>query len=163
MSVTRWIAIASTLLATGGASALAWAQSRPALPTTPAPAAAAEGGTVGVVVLLTAVLLLVSAVVELYDQKRKRDEQGAAVQWRVSDALHLEPSLAGLPITASVSVPFWRRSPTVAIVGRVPTPRLREAAVGLVQRELFHLGAAVAIEDRIVVDPLMFMVKQVVA
>jgi len=139
---------------------LAVAQS-PAAPS-PSPMAApgpsSQGGAAGVVavVVVLALLAIVGIAVKLYDLKRKREEEALSLQARISDALLLDPSLAGLPVIASASIPRWRRSaPVVEVIGTVPTQQLRDAAVELVKRQLAGLRSGARIEDRVVVDALM--------
>jgi hypothetical protein len=141
---------AAVLLA---APAVALAQA----PTTPLPSPpTADGGGVGLVGVVGALIVLIVAVgiaVKFYDAKRKREEEGVVLQARLSDALLLHPSLAGMPVVASVSMPLWRGSPPVVEVrGTVSNQPAREMAMQVVQRELNGINAR--IEDEIVVDPL---------
>jgi len=129
------------------------------VPTTALPAAPpADGsviGGVGVVIAVIALLVAVGVAVKLYDAKRKREEQGLAIQARLSDVLLLHPSLAGMPVVASVYTPLWQGSPAVVEVkGTVPNHDVRELAMELVQHELGATNAR--LEDHIVVDPLGF-------
>ena len=50
--------------------------------------------------------MAVGIAVKIYDAKRKRDEQGVALQARLSDALLLTPSLIRMPVVASVHMPL---------------------------------------------------------
>ena len=82
-------------------TALAQAPTTP-LPSTPT--AAPEGGGVGLVGVVAALIVLIVAIgiaVKFYDLKRKREEEGVVLQARLSDAersarqaLYLEPGLA---------------------------------------------------------------------
>ena len=85
--------------------------------TTPSPAAPpADGsaaGLVGIVGVLLALFVAVGIAVKAYDAKRKREEQGVALQARLSDALLLTPSLIRMPVVASVHMPLRRSSPPV--------------------------------------------------
>lgn len=123
---------------------------------TPSPAAPpADGsatGLVGIVGVLLALFVAIGITVKVYDAKRKRDEQGVALQARLSDALLLTPSLTRMPVVASVHMPLRRGSaPVVELKGKVLTPDARETALGVVQRELAGINAQ--LEDQIVVDP----------
>jgi hypothetical protein len=98
----------------------------------------------------------VGVAVKLFDMKRKREDEGVALQSRLSDALLTDPSFAGLPITPTVHVPFSRSSPTVVtMTGTVPSPWIREAALEVIRREAAALMSDTRIEDRMVVDPLI--------
>ena len=101
-------------------------------------------------------LVLVGVAVKLFDMKRKREDEGVALQSRLSDALLTDPSFAGLPITPTVHVPFSRSSATVVtLTGTVPSPWIREAALEVIRREAAALMSDTRIEDRMVVDPLI--------
>jgi hypothetical protein len=121
-----------------------------------APASSNPGGAIAIVVMVVALLVVIGVGVKLYDLKRKREDEVMSLQSRISDALLLDPSLAGLPITAFASGPLWRRSRVViAVRGPVPTPELRAAVMRLVEKELSSREPGARAEDRMVVDPLM--------
>ena len=121
-----------------------------------APASSNPGGVIAIVVMVVALLVVIGVGVKLYDLKRKREDDVMSLQSRISDALLLDPSLAGLPITAFASGPLWRRSRVViAVRGPVPTPELRAAVMRLVEKELSSREPGARAEDRMVVDPLM--------
>jgi hypothetical protein len=111
------------------------------------------------VAILAVVLLLLLSIgiaVKVFDHKRMREDEALSLQSQISDALLLDGSLAGLPITAVADRSLWGRSPVVvAITGTVPTPEQREAVMRLVAQELSHRHAFARVEDRLVVDPLM--------
>jgi hypothetical protein len=101
-------------------------------------------------------LVIVGVAVKLFDMKRKREDEGVALQSRLSDALLTDPSFAGLPITPTVHVPFSRKAPAVIrVTGTVPSPWIREAALEVIRREAASLMSDTRIEDRLVVDPLI--------
>ena len=141
-------------------TALAQAPTTP-LPSTPT--AAPEGGGVGLVGVVAALIVLIVAIgiaVKFYDLKRKREEEGVVFQAWLSDALLLHPSLVGMPVVASVHMPMRRGSPPlVEVKGTVANQDAREIAMQLVQRELG--GVAAEVEDEIIVDPLA--IKRVAA
>jgi hypothetical protein len=121
-----------------------------------APASSSPGGAIGIVVAVVALLVMIGVGVKLYDLKRKREDEVMSLQAQISDALLLDPSLAGLPITAFASGSLWQRSRVViAVRGPVPTPELRAAVMRLVERELSSRQPSARAEDRMVVDPLM--------
>lgn len=133
-----------------------WAQSLAPAPSS-APAAS-DGGAAGtaVAVVLLGLLVVIGVTVKLFDMKRKRDDEAAALQARISDALLTDRSFSHLALTPSVQAPLRRRGLlTVIVSGLVPTPELREAAIQLVMRKMEESQASFRVEDRIVVDPMM--------
>jgi hypothetical protein len=123
------------------------------------PASPTPMGGVVALGIMVGLLVLVGIGVKLYDLKRKREEQGVALQARLSDALVEDPELledpelACLPLATTVHVPF--RRPAAAIVtvtGHVPAPELREAAIRIVRGKMRRTWPSARIEDRIVVD-----------
>lgn len=148
----KLLGLGHAALAIFAAPAVAFAQT----PATPIPAAAppAEGSTAGLVVMVGVLLALIVAVgiaVKIYDAKRKREEQGIALQARLSDALLLTPGLTGVPVVASVHMPLLSSAlPVVELTGTVPTPDARETAVHVIQREL--QGIEARFEDHVMVD-----------
>lgn len=108
-------------------------------------------------ILVVAILLLLTVLlglaVKLYDLKRKREEEAVAAQARVSDALLMDATLAGLPLTPTAHLPLWKGSPLVVeITGAVPRPELREAAVDVAMREVGRSRKDFRIEDHIAVN-----------
>ncbi len=144
------------LLAVPTLVTLAWAQASPGR-TPPPPVADGEvhGGFLGFVVVM-ALLVVAGIAVKSYDMKRKREDEGVALQAQISDALMTDPSLAGLPITPTVHVPFRRSAPAViTVTGVAPSPALREAALKLVMREMMQARANFRIDNGITVDVMM--------
>ncbi len=89
-----------------------------------------------IIVVATMLLLVVllGVAVKLYDLKRKREDEAIAAQARISDALLMDATLAGLPLTPTAHLPLWKGSPLVVeITGEVPRPELREAAVDVAE------------------------------
>ena len=112
--------------------------------------------TAVVVVSLLAVLVVLGALIKMLDLKRKRDTEAVVVQARISDAVLRDPRLFSLPITPTARVPLWKGTPvTVEVAGQVPSDDLRDAAIGLIEREVAQLGPEVRIESRIGVVPTM--------
>jgi hypothetical protein len=129
-----------------------WAQhpgiEAPATP--PGPASQAVGGVTAVV----AILLVGGIAGKLYDLKRRREDDAASLQSRISDAVLLDSSLAAFPIVVSAWTPLWRRrAAVVEIAGTVPTPELRDTAIRLIERELSRIRPDTRTEDRVVIDP----------
>ena len=90
----------------------------------------ASGGSVAILAVVLVMLLAIGVAIKLFDRKRKREDEAVSLQSQISDALVLDPSLVGLPITAFAVGSFWRRSPFIlAITGTVPTPELRDAVM----------------------------------
>jgi hypothetical protein len=133
------------------APAAALAQATPATPSPAAPAAdGSAAGTVVMIGVLLAVFVAIGIAVKIFDAKRKREEEGVALQGRLSDALLLAPGLTGMPVVASVHMPLRRSAPPVVeLRGTVRSREAREMAVEAVQRELG--GLDVQLEDHILV------------
>jgi len=130
---------------------VAWTQA-----TSPAAADNGAGSGLFALVFVVGLLAIAGIAVKLYDMKRKREDEGVALQARLSDALLTEPSLARLPITPTVHVPLGPRPQAViALTGAVPTPALHDAVLGLVIREATFPRGNCRIEDRLFVDTLM--------
>jgi hypothetical protein len=107
-----------------------------------------------VIVLLLGLLVIVGIGVKLYDLKRKREAEGVHLQAQVSDALLRDPSLFGLAVTPTAHVPWWSGTPVhIEVVGRVPTPEMRERALRLVEQEARQVRSDVEVVDRLAVDP----------
>ena len=112
--------------------------------------------TAVVVASLLAVLVVLGALIKMLDLKRKRETEAVVVQARISDAVLRDPRLFSLPITPTAHVPLWKGTPvTVDVAGQVPSDDLREAAVGLIEREAAQMGSEVRVESRIGVVPTM--------
>jgi hypothetical protein len=120
---------------------------------------AAQSGSVATAVIvasLVAVLVVLGALIKMLDLKRKRDTEAVVVQARLSDAVLRDPRLFSLPITPTAHVPLWKGTPvTVEVAGQVPSDDLRDAAIGLIEREAAQLGSEVHVESRIGVVPTM--------
>jgi hypothetical protein len=152
MMEKKLLGLGHTLFAMVAAPAAALAQTAPAPSPAAPPADGSSAGLVGMVAVLLALFVAVGIAVKIYDAKRKREEQGVALQARLSDALLLTPTLTGIPVVASVHMPLRRSSPPhVELTGTVPTAEARETARRVVQRELDGINAQ--FEDKTVVDP----------
>jgi len=109
-----------------------------------------------VVAAMLSLVVLLGIGVKLYDLKRRREEEAVAAQARVSDALLMDASLAGLPLTPTAHVPLWKGTPLVVeIKGAVPRAELRSAAVDVARREISRSRSDFEVEDHIRVDPAM--------
>ena len=119
---------------------------------------AAEVTTMEIIVVaaMLSLVVLLGIGVKLYDLKRKREEEAVAAQARVSDALLMDASLAGLPLTPTAHVPLWKGTPLVVeIKGAVPRAELRSAAIDVASREISRSRSDFQVEDHIKVDPAM--------
>jgi hypothetical protein len=118
---------------------------------------AAEVTTMEIIVVaaMLSLVVLLGIGVKLYDLKRKREEEAVAAQARVSDALLMDASLAGLPLTPTAHVPLWKGPLVVEIKGAVPRAELRSAAIDVASREISRSRADFQVEDHIKVDPAM--------
>lgn len=150
------------LLGIMGTAGWVWAQTPQAPDASPriAPGAGpemADSSTKVAIVFAGIILLLILGVaVKLYDLKRKRDDEAVAIQARISEALMVDPSLAPLPITATVRLPFWQGSPVmIDLAGTVPWAGLRQVAADLTLREAQKSGKACRLQDLVTVDPAM--------
>jgi len=137
----------------------AWAQTTPnpvMPPATPQPAAEGGGAAIAAVVVVVGLFMVIGVVVKLFDLKQKRESEAVQLQAQLSDALLREPSLAGLPLTPTVHVPMWRGTPaTIELMGRVPTPELKDTVLRIVRDEAARIRSDVQIEDRLSVVPTM--------
>ena len=107
-----------------------------------------------VVAAMLSLVVLLGIGVKLYDLNRKRAEEAVAAKARVSDALLMDASLAGLPLTPTAHVPLWKGTPLVVeIKGAVPRAELRSAAVDVARREISRSRSDFQVEDHIKVDP----------
>ena len=150
-------ALASSALALAGWPGNVWAQGVVGPQASNASGGATQSGAVTtavVVASLLAVLVVLGVLIKMLDLKRKRESEAVVVQARISDAVLRDPRLFSLPITPTAHVPLWKGTPvTVDVAGQVPSEDLREAAIGLIEREASQLGPEVRIESRIGVVP----------
>ncbi len=152
--------ILMVMLLAGTLLPVAWAQTEnaPGPPVAPGPQGPptpgigeANAGLIAVA-LGIAVLVLVIAVVKAIDLKRKGDEEAVRLQAQISDALLRDRTLASLPVTPTVLIPMWRRSPvTIEMHGQVPTVEFRKAVIHVAEQEASRTLAACHIQDRIAV------------
>ena len=159
----NWIQrLALSALGLTGTVSLAWAQASssgaplPGVPQDSRPDAIDASTGFVLVSAVVMLLLIVGIAVKLYDLKGKHDQDGAALQARISDALMIDPMLSPFPLTATAHIPMWSGKPVmVEVMGTVPGAGLRQAAVDLVLREALRSGRTCRLVDRISVDPGM--------
>ena len=155
MNSTRTRTFSSVLIAVAswGANSHAWAQTAPS-PSLSPPAAEGGGATIAAVVVIVGLLMVIGVVVKLFDLKQRRESEAVQLQAQLSDALLRETTLAGLPLT--VHVPVWKGTPaTIEVVGRVPTPELKDTVLRIMRDEAARIRSDVQIEDRLSVVPTM--------
>lgn len=116
--------------------------------------AATDGGAmISVIVLIGGLLAVVAIAVKLYDLKRKRDAEAVQLQAQVSDALLRDEALFGVPVTPNAHVPLWSGGPaTLELVGHVPSPERKQAALRVAEREATAVRPDVHVVDRMTVD-----------
>jgi hypothetical protein len=144
------------LLVSGILTGTAWAQA-PAPPATPAPSAGAtvEGssGWIMASILVIGLLVVVGALVKLFDLRRKREAEAVHIQAQISDALLRDPNLFGLPITPTAHAPLWSGTPvTVDMSGEVPSAAVREAVLRIAWAEAQRIRPDVEVRDRLMVE-----------
>jgi hypothetical protein len=131
----------------------------PAQAQTSTPGAGSAGNMSGALlgaIGLIALVIVIGVAVKLFDRRRRRAEEAAALESRISDVLLMEPALARLPIAATVRQGFSSGSPVmIDLHGTVPSTELRDLAMDLVRREAAKSGGPFNIEDRLTVDPMM--------
>jgi len=121
-------------------------------PATPQPAAEGGGAAIAAIGLVVGLLVIIGVVVKVFDLKQKRESEAVQLQAQLSDALLREPSLAGLPLTPTVHVPMWKGTPaTIEMMGRVPTPEVKDAVLRIVRDEAARVRSDVQInaENRV--------------
>jgi len=133
----------------------AWAQVSPTPAPMPSPEMTSGSGAFMVAALVVVLLIAVGVMVKLYDLRRKREDEAVALQARLSDALLAEPSLGSLPLVPTVRIPMRGSPVTIEIVGTVPRPELRQAAIDLVVREAARSVKSYRVDARISIDSMM--------
>src|SRR5262245_40671943 len=94
----------ATALLVDGIRAGAFAQTPPSTPIAPAAGSAAatgNGGWIVAVALVIGLLVVVGAMVKIYDVRRKRETEAVHLQAQISDAFLRDPNLFGLPVAAT--------------------------------------------------------------
>jgi len=131
-----------------------WAQD-PALAPSLFDRARFEGPVALVLILAAGLLLMLGLVGKVLDLRLKRDGEAVAVKGLIADALGRDPDLFGLPLSATVRVPFWSGSPvTIRVAGEVPSDELKRVALRSVKRAAkAELLVHVRIRSRIGVVP----------
>jgi len=117
-----------------------------------------SGGAHGAIVLLilTAVATVVLlAIAKASDFRRKREEQTAELEVRISTALLEHPAFFRSSVIPTVRIPFWRGSPaTITLTGNVPSSELTQTALHLAMQAASWARPDFTVENRIVVAPV---------
>jgi hypothetical protein len=94
----------------------------------------------------------VSAVgIWLLEAQRRRDQRASAFQNLIAEPISRELGLAGVSVLPTVRIPLWKASTRPAVIqltGRVPSYKIRDHVIRLVEREAARLRYF-RIEDRI--------------
>ena len=142
------------LLVTG-----AWAQMPSQTPIAPMPGAATateSGGWIVAAVLVVGLLVVIGALVKVYDLRRTRETEAVHIQAQISDALLRDPNLFGLPVAATAYAPFWSGTPvTVELTGEVPDLNVRESVRRIARSEAQRIRPDVEILDHLTVRAMM--------
>lgn len=159
--IASGLAAAVTLVM--GPTSETWGQGPASVgPASPAPAAPGSAATSNVsaaltLVFLAAIVAVIVVVARYVATRRKRLEEAAILQARLSDAIARETPMRGLVITPTARIRVWRGSPlTIEVAGEVPTPELRETVMRLVRTEASRERPDVIIEDHLFIDPQMY-------
>jgi hypothetical protein len=156
-TVRAALAIVTSLLVDGVLAAAAFGQATPMPPPiAPSPGApAAEAGSGGWIVagvLILGLLVVIGALVKIYDLRRKRETEAVHLQAQISDALLRDPNLFGLPVAANAHVPFWSGTPvTLEMTGEVNDPHQRFAVERIARDEAKRIRPDVELVDHLTV------------
>jgi hypothetical protein len=137
----------------------ALAQGIPSPEPLPSGPSSADGGSGALIVVgvFIALLVIVGVIARLSDMRRRREEEGLALQARLGDALLTDPLLNGAAIVPTVRVPLWKGSPVrIEISGSVSNPEMRERALDVMRREATRAAQYAQdaeVEDRLSVLP----------
>ena len=151
------LAILTTVLVAGLLAGTAWAQAPvpPATPIMPSPGAGAPvdgSGWIMASILVFGLLVVVGALVKVFDLRRKREAEAVHVQAQISDALLRDPNLFGLPVTPTAHAPLWSGTPmAVEITGEVPSAAARESVLRIAWAEAQRIRPDVEVRDRLTV------------
>ena len=150
-TVRAAFAILAALLIDGRlAAALAQIPRATPITPTPAPAEVGNGGWIVAAALVIGLLVVVGAMVKIYDLRRKRETEAVHLQAQISDAFLRDPNLFGLPVAATAHAPFWSGTPvTIELTGEVPDVNMREAVARIARSEALRIRPDVEIVDHL--------------
>ncbi len=151
------ILVLGTLVSIAGAQAESIPGPPVAAGTKPPRTAGIGQGNMELIVLalgIVGLILIMVAATHAIDERRKRAAEAICLQAQISDALRCERTLAKLPVTPTVHVPVWGRSPArIEMSGQVPTAELWQAVRHVAEQEASRTLDAFHIDDRIAVVP----------
>jgi hypothetical protein len=101
---------------------------------------------------LVVVSLLVIWGVRLLARKERDEEDATRLGIDLAAVLAREPRLAGAAILPVATIPLQRR-PSVELTGRVPSARVRDAALEIASREAQRLRPGILVVDRLEIVP----------
>jgi hypothetical protein len=154
-TVRARFAIVTSLLINGMLAAGAFAQATPMpppiAPTPSAPMAdAGSGGWMVAAMLVFGLLVVIGALVKIYDLRRKRETEAVHLQAQISDALLRDPNLFGLPVAATAHAPLWSGTPvTIELTGEVPDAHQRFTVERIARAEAMRIRPDVEIVDHL--------------
>jgi hypothetical protein len=154
-TVRAAFAIVTSLLIDGMLAAAAFAQVTPMPPPiAPAPGApameAGNGGWVVAAIMVLGLLVVIGALVKIYDLRRKRETEAVHLQAQISDALLRDPNLFGLPVAATAHAPLWSGTPvTIELTGEVTDTHQRFAVERIARAEAMRIRPDVEIVDHL--------------
>ena len=122
-----------------------------AIPADSVPSAGPHGALALLVLIAVATLVLL-VIAKLSDFRRKREEQAAELEVRISTALLEHPVFFRSSVAPTVRLPFWRGSPaTIIMAGNVPSSEWAQTALRLATQAASWVRPDFTIENRIVV------------
>ena len=123
------------------------------LPADSAPSAGPHGA-IALLILTAVATVVLLAIAKVSDFRRKREEQTAELEVRISTALLEHPAFFRSSVAPTVRLPFWRGSPaTITLTGNAPSSELTQAALRLSTQAASWVRPDFTIENRIVVAP----------
>jgi hypothetical protein len=111
-----------------------------------------SGSWIVAAVIVVGLLVVVGAMVKIYDLRRKRETEAVHLQAQIADALLRDPNLFGLPVAATAHAPLWSGTPVVVeLTGEVPDTNTRMAVERIAWSESQRIRPDVEIVDRMAV------------
>lgn len=146
------LAVATATLALASPTMAQPAATPTVSPPTPVEQSDARRDVMGIVAVLLAGVVLITAVAKAVDRANRHAADAVRLQVQADGVLQRDARLAVLPVAVTAHVPYWRESRAkLEVHGRVPTPEAREAVIRVLRREL-PLDA-VEVSDHLTVLP----------
>jgi hypothetical protein len=121
------------------------------LPADSAPSAGPHGA-IALLILTAVATVVLLAIAKASDFRRKREDQTAELEVRISTALLEHPAFFRSSVVPRVRIPFWRGSPaTITMAGDVPSSELAQTALRLATQAASWVRSDFTIENRIIV------------